>query len=213
MKNTIIGKKSKIDKTAIVGYKSARKIRNQQLVFGKEAKIRSGSVIYEGSVIGDYLETGHNVVIREENTIGNHLSIWSNSVIDYGCKIGNNVKIHNNVYVAQFTIIEDDVFLAPGVMIANDRYPLRRECLEGPTIKKGAKIGVNVTILPGIIIGEYALVGAGAVVTDDVPAGAVVYGNPARAKKTIKEIRDKSGKNPYADVLSRLEKITKRNKK
>jgi len=90
------------------------------------------------------------------------------------------VKIHCNVYVAQFTTIEDDVFLAPGVTIANDPHPICSKCMQGPTIRRGARIGVNVTLLPLITIGENALVGAGSVVTADVPAGMLVAGNPAR---------------------------------
>jgi len=174
--------KNQIDKTAVVGYKAERKIKNRKLILGKGAKIRSGTVIYEGSKIGDYLETGHNAVIREENLIGHHLSVWSNSIIDYGCKIGNNVKIHNNCYIAQFTTIEDDVFIGPGVVTANDRYPVSKN-LEGPIIKRGAKIGVNVTLLPGVTIGEYALIGAGAVVVKDIPPKAIAYGNPAEVKR------------------------------
>jgi acetyltransferase-like isoleucine patch superfamily enzyme len=82
--------------------------------------------------------------------------------------------------VAQFTVIEDDAFLAPGVTIANDRHPICRDCMKGPTIKRGARVGINATLLPEVVIGEDALVGAGAVVTHDVPAGSVVVGNPAR---------------------------------
>ena len=177
--------RKEIDKTAIIGYKTSRKIKNRKLDLGKNPRIRSGTVIYEGSAIGDNLETGHNVVIREENIIGDNLSIWSNSVIDYGCRIGNHVKIHNNCYIAQSTVIEDDVFIAPGVMIANDKYPVSQN-FEGPTIKRGAKIGINATILPGVIIGENALIGAGSVVTKDIPPKAVAYGNPAEVKKYLK---------------------------
>lgn len=180
----MISQKSVIDKSAIIGYKTARLIKNKELTIGGGAKIRSGTVIYEGSKIGDYLETGHNAVIREENIIGNNLSIWSNSIIDYGCKIGNNVKIHSNCYIAQATVIEDDVFLAPGVMVANDKYPVSKN-FEGPIIKRGAKIGINATILPGVTIGEGALIGAGAVVTKDIPPRAVAYGNPAEVKKYL----------------------------
>ena len=214
MKNIVIGKKSKIDKTAIIGHKTGRKIKDRRLTIGKNAEIRSGSVVYEGSAIGDYLETGHNAVIREENKIGNHLSVWSNSVIDYGCKIGNNVKIHNNVYLAQFTTIEDDVFIGPGVITANDRCPTCAKCLKGPTIKKGARIGVNVTLLPHITIGEYALVGAGAVVTKDIPPGSVAFGNPARVRKTIDKMTCPYNlvKNPYSKILPKLKKILKEKK-
>jgi carbonic anhydrase/acetyltransferase-like protein (isoleucine patch superfamily) len=118
--------------------------------------------------------------VREENRIGSHCTLWNNSTIDYGCVIGDRVRIHCNVYIAQFTTLEDDVFLAPGVTIANDPHPICTKCMQGPTIRRGARIGVNVTLLPLITIGENALVGAGSVVTADVPPGMLVAGNPAR---------------------------------
>ena len=90
------------------------------------------------------------------------------------------MKIHCNVYIAQFTVIEDDVFLAPGVTIANDPHPICGKCMQGPTIRRGARVGVNVTLLPLITIGENALVGAGSVVTADVAPGMLVAGSPAR---------------------------------
>jgi acetyltransferase-like isoleucine patch superfamily enzyme len=157
------------------------------LRIGDHSKIRSGTVLYAGSKIGSRLETGHNVIIREQNDIGNDVKIWSNSVIDYGCKIRNNVKIHCGCYVAQQTIIEDNVFMAPGVTIANEKYPTgyyRSARIQAPVIKRGAKLGINATILPGVVIGRDAIVGAGSVVTRDVPAQATVYGNPARPCKT-----------------------------
>jgi acetyltransferase-like isoleucine patch superfamily enzyme len=211
MKNIIIGKKSNIDKKATIGNKTGRKIKNRKLFIGKFANIRSGTIIYEGSKIGDYLETGHNVVIREENIIGNHLSVWGNSVIDYGCKIGDNVKIHNQCYISQFTTIEDDVFMAPGVIVANDLCPTCGKCMKGPTIKKGARIGANVTLLPHIVIGEYALIGAGAVVTKNIPPGTVAYGNPAQVKKNIDQMvcRFNLVKKPYGEVLIKLKNIKK----
>jgi acetyltransferase-like isoleucine patch superfamily enzyme len=169
-----------IDPQAVVGQLSGRAIADQSLRIGPHAVVRAFSVIYAGSRIGSHLETGHGAVIREENQIGDHLSIWNNSTIDYGCVIGSNVKIHTGVYVAQFTTIEDDVFLAPGVMIANDRHPVCPDCLRGPTIKRRARVGINATLLPAVVIGEGALVGAAAVVTRDVPPGMVVAGNPAR---------------------------------
>lgn len=179
-----------IDESVTVGYPTGRRIADRALRVGPGAHLRSGTVVYAGTTIGRGLQTGHNVVIREENVIGDNVGIWSNSVIDYGCRIGNNVKIHSNVYVAQFTTIEDDAFLAPGVTIANDMRPLCAECTHagGPTIKRGARIGVNVTILPGVVVGEYALVGAGSVVTKNVPPHAVVYGNPARVAATVDDL-------------------------
>ncbi len=173
-------KPNQVDAFALLGEVPGRSIPDPTLWIGPHAVVRAFSVIYVGSRIGAHLETGHGVVIREENRIGDHLRIWNHSTIDYGCVIGSGVRIHANVYVAQFTTIEDEVFLAPGVMIANDRHPICRECMKGPTIKHGARVGINATLLPEVVVGEHALVGAGAVVTRDVPAGAVVVGNPAR---------------------------------
>jgi acetyltransferase-like isoleucine patch superfamily enzyme len=178
--SVVLGEPHEIDRLALVGIKPGRQIADPSLKLGPHAVVRAFTVIYSGSRIGHHLETGHGAVIREENQIGDHLSIWNNSTIDYGCVVGNQVRIHSNVYVAQFTIIEDDVFLAPGVTIANDRHPICRDCMKGPTIKRGARVGINATLLPEVVIGEGALVGAGAVVTRDVPAGSVVVGNPAR---------------------------------
>ena len=111
--NLDLGERSVIDEGVLIAYPSERIIESQRLVIGKNARIRSGSVIYCGSKIGDNLQTGHNVLIREENFIGNDFSIWNNSVMDYGCVIGNNIKIHCGVYIAQYTVIEDDVLIAP----------------------------------------------------------------------------------------------------
>jgi acetyltransferase-like isoleucine patch superfamily enzyme len=205
---TKLGANSQIDLDAVLDYRTGRNIDQVETVIGDCAHVRSGTVIYTNVSIGSRFETGHNVVIREQNQIGDGFSIWNNSVVDYGCVIGNNVKIHSNCYIAQFTTIEDDVFIAPCVAIANDPHPLCTKCMQGPTIKRGARIGVNVTLLPGITIGEGALIGAGAVVTKDIPANAVAYGNPARVTGTVddlvcdKELVDR----PYLegrDVISR----------
>ena len=198
-----IGDNATIHESALLAYLSPRAGIDTVLHIGRDANVRSNTVIYAGTTIGDGFETGHNVVIREENVIGSNFNIWNNSTVDYDCRIGDNVKIHCNCYVAQFSVLEDDVFLAPGVMIANDIHPGcpdSKPCMKGPTIKKGAKIGVNVTILPYVVIGERCLVGSGAVVTRDVPPDSVVFGNPARVHgsvhdlRCVTEIRDKG---PY----------------
>lgn len=191
-----LGSGCQVDPFVILGYLPSRPLENRLLAIGDEAHVRAGSIVYAGSQIGRGLETGHHVVIREENRIGAGLRIWNSSTIDYGCTIGDNVKIHCNCYVAQYTVLEDDVFLAPGVTIANDKYPGWSETpvgLIGPTIRSGAQIGVNVTILPGVEIGAGALIGSGAVVTRDIPARSVVVGNPARVARTIPELRSNPG--------------------
>ena len=191
-KKIVIGKNKKLGLHVQVGLAPGRKVSNLRLAIGDGANIRSGTVIYLGSRIGNHLETGHNAVIREENKIGDHFSVWTNSIIDYGCRIGDNVKVHCNCYFAQYTTIEDDVFIAPGVIVANDLHPGSpdfRDCMKGPTIKRGAQIGCNVTLLPHVTIGEHALIGAGSVVTKNIPPYTVAYGNPARASKKVTEIR------------------------
>lgn len=180
------------DHGVLIGYPVSR-ASAEPLVLGAGARLRSGTVLYDGSTIGRGLQTGHGVVIREGCEVGDDVSVWTNSVIDYGCRIGNRVKIHCNCYVAQYSELEDDVFLAPGVMIANDLYPGDRRSarlMAGPRVGAGAQIGVNVTILPFVRIGEGALVGAGSVVTRDIPAAVVAFGNPAVPHRTVAELPD-----------------------
>ncbi|MDQ0381545.1 acyltransferase [Amycolatopsis thermophila] len=179
------------DAGVVIGYPPARPIATGSHL-GAGARLRSGSVIYLGSRIGDRFETGHNVVIREECTVGHDVSVWSNTVIDHGCRIGDRVKIHANCYIAQFTEIAGEAFLAPGVSIANDLYPgqlASAGLMSGPSIGTGAQIGVNVTILPFVRIGAGCLIGAGAVVTRDIPAGTVAFGNPATVRGPVGELR------------------------
>lgn len=186
----LIGRGALIDDSVQLGVRPGRAIPDLRLRMGRTAIVRSGSVIYAGSVIGDNFETGHNVVVREQNEIGSQVRIWNNTIVDYGCHIGDRVKIHSGCYVAQFSTLEDDVFLAPGASLANDPHPGSDThlCMRGPTIKAGAQIGMNATILPFVTIGERALVGAGAVVTKDVPPGMIVVGNPARILKPVGEL-------------------------
>ncbi|MEE9413796.1 MAG: acyltransferase [Acidimicrobiales bacterium] len=178
------------DAGVVIDYHCERK-QVPSLELGDNARLRSGTILYEGSSIGDNFQTGHNVIVREECTIGANVSIWSNTVIDYGCVIGDNVKIHTNIYVAQFTIIEDGAFLAPGVSIANDLYPGdddSAEVMAGPIIEAGAQIGVGVTLLPYVRIGAGSIIGSGSVVSRDIPPGVVAFGNPARVNRKVADL-------------------------
>lgn len=191
-----LGEGAELDPSVLIGYRTGRRIAQLELVIGPRARLRSGTVLYAGTTIGADFQTGHNVVVREQNLLGDSVQIWNNTTIDYGCTIGNHVKIHTNCYIAQFTTFEDEVFLAPGVTIANDIHPgcaFSGECMRGPTLKHGVQVGVNVTIVPYITIGEYSLIASGAVVTSDIPPRSLVVGNPGRVIKQLDEITCKTG--------------------
>jgi acetyltransferase-like isoleucine patch superfamily enzyme len=178
------------DEGVLAGYPVSRDTAGP-LVLGPGARLRSGTVLYDGTTIGRRLQTGHGVVVREDCQIGDDVSIWSNTVVDYGCRLGDRVKIHCNCYIAQYTELDDDAFLAPGVTIANDLYPgdeRSAELMAGPQIGAGAQIGVNVTILPFVRIGAGALIGSGSVVTRDIPEGVVAFGNPATVRRPVSEL-------------------------
>ena len=162
-----------------------------QTTIGERAVIRSHTVIYAGNVIGANFQTGNKVNIRELNEIGNNVSVGTLSVVEHHVEIADNVRIHSQVFVPEFSVLEEGCWIGPNVVLTNAKYPLSRgvkDQLAGPVIRRGAKIGANATILPGVVIGEHALVGAGAVVVRDVPAGAVVAGNPARVIGQIADL-------------------------
>jgi len=203
--NLIIGAGARIDDSVKVGYYPGRekfsgwkKVTAGDVRIGKKAIIREYSVIYVNVTIGDFLEMGHSSIIMEDNIIGSHVVIGNNSCIDFGCKIGDHVQIHNNIYIAQFTELEDNVLISPGVVTCNDMCPTCTECLKGPTIREGAQIGGGVTILPRVTIGRRAVIGAGSVVTKDIQPEMIAYGNPAREVMHIDDLRCKMGIREWA---------------
>lgn len=158
---------------------------------GDNAVIRSHSVIYAGNQIGRDFMTGHSVLIREENRIGDNVSVGSHSVIEHHVRIADNVRIHSQAFIPEFSILDEGCWIGPNVVFTNARYPLSpgaKENLKGPIVRSGAKIGANSTLLPGVIIGKDALVGAGAVVVGDVAPGKVVAGNPASVIGDVSEL-------------------------
>ena len=174
-------------------------------VIGRGTTIRSHSVIYAGNSIGDHFQTGHFVMLREHNTIGDNVSIGTGTVVEHHVEIQDHVRIHSNAFIPEFTAIEEGAWIGPNVVATNTFHPTcpkAKECMRGPRIKRGAKIGANVTLLPWITIGEGAVIGAGAVVVDDVPDGKVVVGPAGQQIKDMADMWCRSGlrKHPYTDV-------------
>lgn len=153
-----------------------------ETIIGDNAIIRSHTVIYGGNRIGSNFQTGNKANVRELNEIGDNVSIGTLSVVEHHVKIGNGVRIHTQVFIPEFTVLEDECWIGPNVVITNAKYPNApnvKDELKGAYVKKRAIVGANSTLLPGITIGENALVGAGSVVTKSVLEGYVVAGNPA----------------------------------
>ncbi len=148
---------------------------------GDGACIRTGTIIYADVVAGDDFQTGHNVVIREKTVFGNHIVVGTNTVIDGHVRIGDFVKIESNCYIPTHVTIGSRVFLGPGVVLTNDRYPQKmrdRYSPEGPIIEDGVTLGAGVVVVPGVKIGRGSFVAAGAVVTRDIPPMSFVKGVP-----------------------------------
>ncbi len=149
------------------------------------------AVIDEGCSIGSGSKIWHFSHIMSDCVIGNKCNIGQNVVVSPGVILGNNVKVQNNVSIYTGVICEDDVFLGPSMVFTNIINPrsaiIRRDQYVKTLVKKGATIGANATIICGITIAEFALIGAGAVVTRDVLPYALVIGNPARQTGWVSE--------------------------
>ena len=157
--------------------------------------IHESSYADEGSIIGEGTKVWHFCHIMSGAKIGKNCSIGQNVYIASRAIIGNGVKIQNNVSIYDDVTLEDDVFCGPSCVFTNVINPRafveRKNEYKKTLVKKGASIGANATIICGITIGEYAFIGAGSVVTKDIPPYALVYGNPARVQGKVNENGEK----------------------
>src|SRR5947208_2847460 len=189
--NVVLGEDAVVEPGAEVGVPPRGAEPGElQTVIGAGSHIRSGTVIYAGVQLGSRVQTGHGAMIRKNNVIGDRCSVGTHAVLEPGNRVGDDTRIHSQCFLEHVTLGRR-VFLGPGVVFTDDPHPAcprYLECVLGATVEDDVSIGGNATILPGVRIGEGALVGAGSVVTRDVRPGTVVAGSPASLKKEIREL-------------------------
>ena len=187
-----LGPGAEVHDYCILGFPPrGRKPGDLTLTIGPGAVIRPYTIIYAGTSIGARLQTGHHASIREDNILGDDVKIGTHAALEHGNRIGHRVRIHTGCFL-ELAIVDEDVFLGPRVVFTDDPHPpcpSYLECVGGAKVRARVSIGANATLLPGIEIGEGALVGAGSVVTRDVPPRTVVAGNPARRMGTIDDLK------------------------
>jgi acetyltransferase-like isoleucine patch superfamily enzyme len=195
---TVLGEGCKVLDYAVVGKQptlsprsTAKREELPPLELGAGTIVSTGAVVFAGTTIGERVIVGDQACVRERCRIGDDVVIGRGSLVENDTSVGALTKIQANAYITAYSLLEDNVFIAPCVVTTNDNFmgrtEKRHELVKGPTIRRGARIGGGCVLLPGIEIGEEAFVGAGAVVIRDVPARALVVGNPARQ---IREVPD-----------------------
>jgi UDP-2-acetamido-3-amino-2,3-dideoxy-glucuronate N-acetyltransferase len=171
----------------------------------KEFFAHETAVVDEGCTIGKGTKIWHFSHIMKDSFIGEKCNLGQNVVISPGVRLGNNVKVQNNVSIYTGVICEDDVFLGPSMVFTNIINPrsavIRRDLYVKTMVRRGASIGANATIICGNEIGEYALIGAGAVITKDVKPFALVVGNPGRQTGWVSEYGHKLSFNSDGTAL------------
>ena len=194
---TEIGENVRIDDNTVIGKAPMRAAnsavtKEQELpgaVVGANCIIGANVVLYRGSRLGEKVLIADLSTVRENVTVGDFTIVGRGVAIENFCTIGRYVKLETNVYITAYSTVEDRCFVAPCVATSNDNYVGRTEerfkHFKGVIMKKGARVGVNATILPGKTLGEDCLVAAGALVTTDVPAGKIVAGVPARVFRDV----------------------------
>ena len=153
-------------------------------VIGDGTVVSTGAVVFAGSEIGARVILGDQSCVRERVRVGDDVVIGRGSLVENDTTIGAKTKIQAGAYITAYSTLEEEVFIAPCVVTTNDNFMGRTEArlalMKGPTIRRGARVGGGVILCPGVDIGEEAFIGAGAVVTKDVPPRKIAYGNPAR---------------------------------
>jgi acetyltransferase-like isoleucine patch superfamily enzyme len=193
---TVLGEGCRILDHAVVGKQpvlsprsTARREDLPPVELGPAAIVSAGAIVFAGSTIGARVIVADQACVRERVTIGDDVVVGRGALVENDTAVGARTTIQANAYVTAYSTLEEDVFIAPCVVTTNDNFMGRTErrhaLRRGPTIRRGARIGGGAVLLPGIEIGEEAFVGAGAVVLRDVPARAVVVGNPARQIRDV----------------------------
>jgi acetyltransferase-like isoleucine patch superfamily enzyme len=193
---TVLGEGVKVLEYAVVGKQpvlsprsTAKREDLPPTELGAGTVVSTGAVIFAGTTIGARVIVGDQACVRERCAIGDDVVIGRGSLVENDTTVGALTKIQADAYITAYSTLEEEVFIAPCVVTTNDdfmgRTERRHELIKGPTIRRGARVGGGAVLCPGIEIGEEAFVGAGAVVTKDVPARAVVVGNPARVLRDV----------------------------
>jgi acetyltransferase-like isoleucine patch superfamily enzyme len=194
----VLGEGCRILDYAVVGKQptlSARSTAKREelrpLELGAGTVVSTGAVLFAGTTVGERVIVGDQACVRERCTIGDDVVIGRGSLVENDTSVGALTKIQAHAYITAYSLLEDNVFIAPCVITTNDNFmgrtEKRHELVKGPTIRRGARVGGGCVLLPGIEIGEEAFIGAGAVVIRDVPPRALMVGNPARQ---IREVPD-----------------------
>jgi acetyltransferase-like isoleucine patch superfamily enzyme len=195
---TVLGEGVKVLEGAVVGKQptlsprsTAKREPLAPATLGDGTVVSTGAVVFAGTTIGARVVLGDQSCVRERVTIGDDVVVGRGSLVENDTTIGALTKVQADAYITAYSVLEDNVFIAPCVVTTNDdfmgRTERRHELVKGPTIRRGARVGGGAVLCPGVEIGEEAFVGAGAVVTKDVPPRKIVVGNPARVLRDVAE--------------------------